>query len=78
MKNLKSMFGAMTLGLILSSSALAGDVSTPGYIPPPPPPSAATLQNSGTTALDEISLTATDESTAFTIEILLAALSALY
>ena len=72
MKNLKSMFGAMTLALILSSSALAGDVSTPGYVPPPPPPPAATLENSGTTALDETS------STAFTIEILLAALSALY
>lgn len=72
MKNLKSMFGAMTLVLILCSSALAGDVSTPGYIPPPPPPSAATMENDEITALDETS------STAFTIDILLAALSALY
>ena len=73
MKNLKSMFGAMTLGLILCSSAFAGDVSTPGYVPPPPPrPSAATLENNEITAVDETS------STAFTIDILLAALSALY
>ena len=68
------MFGAMTLALILSSSAFAGDVSTPGYVPPPPRQSAA-LQNE-TTALNETSSTATDES-AFT-EILLLALSALY
>jgi hypothetical protein len=72
MKNLKSMFGAMTLVLILSSSAFAGDVSTPGYVPPPPRPSAATLENDEITAVDESS------STDLTTEILLAALSALY
>lgn len=73
MKNLKSMFGAMTLVLMLSSSALAGDVSTPGYVPPPPPPpSPATLGNNEITAVDESS------STDLTTEILLAALSALY
>jgi hypothetical protein len=72
MKNLKSMFGAMTLGLILCSSAFAGDVSTPGYVPPPPPPpSPATMENNEITAVDE---TSSD----LTIDILLAALSALY
>ena len=49
MKNVKSMFGAMALGLVLFSSAFAGDVSTPGYVAPPPPPSAAPLGDGGTT-----------------------------
>ena len=40
MKNVKAMFGATILGLILANAALAGDVTTPGYAPPPPPPSA--------------------------------------
>ncbi|MGI8735177.1 MAG: hypothetical protein ACR2LM_17970 [Pyrinomonadaceae bacterium] len=71
MKNVKSMFAAITLGLMLSCSAYAGDVSTPGYAPPPPPP-AATLENSETTAPGEIS------SPGLTIELLIAALSALY
>jgi hypothetical protein len=72
MKNVKSMFGAMALGLVLFSSALAGDVSTPGYVAPPPPPSAAPSVNGGTTLLSEAS------STGFTLQILLEALSALF
>ena len=72
MKNVKSMFGAMALGLVLFSSAFAGDVSTPGYVAPPPPPSAAPLVHGGTTLPSEAS------STGFTMQILLAALSALY
>ena len=69
MKNVKSMFAAITLGLILSCSAYAGDVNTPGFTPPPPPP---TVENSETTAPGEIN------TPGLTIEILLAALSALY
>ena len=37
------MFGATILGLVLANAALAGDVTTPGYVPPPPPPAAAPL-----------------------------------
>ena len=72
MKNVKSMFGAMALGLVLFSSAFAGDVSTPGYVEPPPPPSAAALADGGTT------LTSESSSTGFTMQILLEALSALF
>lgn len=55
MKNVKAMFGAITLGLLISSATIAGDVSTPGYVPPPP--TAAPLQeeeviSSGSFALD--------------------------
>ena len=50
MKNVKAMFGAITLGLILST-VLAGDVSTPGFVPPPPPPTAAPLQKRKRTLL---------------------------
>ena len=71
MKNLKSMFGAMTLGLILSTTAFAGDVSTPGYVPPPPQPSGATLEN-------RAAAPSATSPTALSIEILLAALSAIY
>lgn len=70
MKNVKAMFGALTLGLILSSTAIAGDVSTPGYLPPPPPPIAAPLQeNEPDTAVD---------SSSFAIDLLIAALGAFY
>ena len=74
MKNVKAMFGAMILGLLLSSVALAGDVSTPGYVPPPPPlPSTATsLQATETTAPDDIS------ASGLATEFLIAALSAFY
>lgn len=72
MKNVKSMFGAMALGLVLFSSAFAGDVSTPGYVAPPPPPSAAPSGDGGTTLPSEAS------STGFTMQILLEALSALF
>ena len=40
MKNVRAMLAAMTLGLILSGAAIAGEVNTPGYVPPPPPPTA--------------------------------------
>ena len=66
MKNVKSMFAAITLGLILSYSAYAGDVNTPGYTAPPPPTAVA---SSETTAPGEIN------TPGLTIEILLAALS---
>lgn len=68
MKNVKAMFGAITLGLILSSAAIAGDVSTPGYVPPPPP---APLQENETDAADV-------DSSSFAIDLLIAALGAYY
>jgi hypothetical protein len=71
MKNVKAMFGAITLGLILSSAVIAGDVSTPGYLPPPPPPIAAPLQLSETDA-------AYVDSSSFAIDLLIAALGAYY
>ncbi len=70
MKNVKAMFGAITLSLILSSAALAGDVSTPGYVPPPPP-SAAPLQETATDDLDS-------SSESLAIDLLIAALGAFY
>ena len=70
MKNVKAMFGAITLALILSSATFAGDVATPGYVPPPPPPIAAPLQeNEPDTAVD---------SSSFAIDLLIAALGAYY
>ena len=66
MKNVKAMFGAITLGLLLSSAVIAGDVSTPGYTSPPPPPTAAALQE------EVIS------SDSFAIDLLIAALGAYY
>ena len=69
MKNVKAMFGAITLGLILSTAAFAGDVSTPGYLPPPPPP--ASLQENETDATDF-------DSSSFAIDLLIAALGAYY
>ena len=45
MKNVKAMFGATILGLVLANAALAGDVTTPGYVPPPPRPSALASNN---------------------------------
>ena len=71
MKNVKAMFGAITLGLILSNATLAGDVATPGYIPPPPPPIAAPLLDKETDATDA-------GSTSFAIDLLIAALGAFY
>lgn len=71
MKNVKAMFGAITLGLILSTTAVAGDVSTPGYVPPPPPATAAPLQETEMDASD-------DSSESLAIEILIAALGAFY
>ena len=71
MKNVKAMFAAMTLGLILSSTAFAGDVSTPGYVPPPPPSPAASLDES-LTAPGDVS------TPGFATELLVAALSAFY
>lgn len=69
MKNVKAMFAAITLGLILSSATLAGDVATPGYVPPPPPP--APLQEGQTDAADV-------DSSSFAIDLLIAALGAYY
>ena len=71
MKNVKAMFGAITLGLILSTTVLAGDVSTPGFVPPPPPPTAASLQETETDASD-----ISPESLA--IDLLIAALGAFF
>jgi len=68
MKNVKAMFAAITLGLILSSATLAGDVATPGYVPPPPP---ASLQEDQTDAADV-------DSSSFAIDLLIAALGAYY
>jgi hypothetical protein len=71
MKNVKAMFGAITLGLIFSSAAIAGDVSTPGYVPPPPPSITAPLQENETDATDV-------DSSSFAIDLLIAALGAFY
>lgn len=73
MKNVKSIFGAIILGFVLSTAAYAGDVSTPGYVAPPPPsPSAPTLAMSGTSASGNIG------TPGFATQILIAALSAFY
>jgi len=73
MKNVKAMFGAIVLGLTLSSAALAGDVSTPGYVPPPPPPpSAEPLRENHATDLEDYGYQD------FATDLLLAALSAFY
>ena len=72
MKNVKAMFGAMILGLTLSSAALAGDVSTPGYVPPPPPPSAEPLRQNDATDLEDYGYPD------FATDFLMAALSAFY
>ena len=66
MKNVKAMFGAITLGLLLSTATIAGDVSTPGYVPPPPPITAP---------LQEEEIISSDS---FAIELLIAALGAYY
>ncbi len=71
MKNVKAMFGAITLGLILSTAAIAGDVSTPGYVPPPPPSTAAPLPENQTDAVDV-------DSSSLAIDFLIAALGAIY
>ena len=71
MKNVKAMFGAITLGLILTTATLAGDVSTPGYVPPPPPSTAAPLQENPTETADA-------DSSSFAIDLLIAALGAFY
>ena len=72
MKNVKAMFAAMTLGLILSSAAFAGDVSTPGYVPPPPPRLTAASLDENQTAPGDIG------TPGFATELLVAALSAFY
>lgn len=74
MKNVKSIFAAITLGLILSSVALAGDVSTPGFIPPPPPPAqqATELATTDPSAPGDIG------SPGFATQLLIAMLSAYY
>ncbi len=71
MKNVKAMFGAITLGLILNSAILAGDVATPGYVPPPPSQIAAPLQENQTDAGDV-------DSSSFATDLLIAALGAYY
>jgi len=71
MKNVKAMFGAITLGLILTTAAIAGDVSTPGYVPPPPPSTAAPLQENETDAAEL-------DSSSFGLDLLIAALGAYY
>ena len=71
MKNVKAMFGAITLSLILSTAAIAGDVSTPGYVPPPPPSTPAPLPENQTDA-DDV------DSSSFAIDLLIAALGAIY
>lgn len=70
MKNVRAMFAAMTLGLILSSAVLAGEVNTPGYVPPPPP--AASLQENDSTVPGDIS------TPGFASELLIVVLSAFY
>ena len=72
MKNVKAMFAAMSLGLILSSAALAGEVSTPGYVPPPPPSPATAFSENEMGATGDIS------SPGFATELLVAVLSAFY
>lgn len=70
MKNVKAMFAAMILGMILSGAAFAGEVSTPGYVPPPPP--TASLQETETTDAGDTG------SPGFATELLIAVLSAFY
>ncbi len=72
MKNVKAMFGAIALGLILTTAAIAGDVSTPGYVPPPPPSTAAPLQEDKTDAAADV------DSSSFAYDLLIAALGAYY
>lgn len=72
MKNVKAMFGAITLGLMLSSATFAGDVSTPGYVPPPPPLTPTPCSETETAVLDDIS------SSDLATDLLIAALSAFY
>ncbi len=38
MKNLRHVCAAVMLALIISGSAFAGEMDTPGSAPPPPPP----------------------------------------
>ena len=71
MKNVKAMFGAITLGLILTTATIAGDVSTPGYVPPPPPSTAAPLPENRTDAADV-------DSSSYVYDLLIAALGAFY
>ena len=71
MKNVKAMFGAIILGLTLSSAVFAGDVSTPGYVPPPPPSAAESLQANQTDAGDY-------GYSDFATDLLMAALAAFY
>lgn len=71
MKNVKAMFGATILGLVLANAALAGDVTTPGYAPPPPPSAAASMN-------DETAIPSEIGSPGLVTELLIAALSAFY
>ncbi|HKR61686.1 MAG TPA: hypothetical protein VJS64_18510 [Pyrinomonadaceae bacterium] len=71
MKNVRAMFGATILGLVLTNAALAGDVTTPGYVPPPPPSAAASNGN-------ETALPGEIGSSGLMTELLIAALSAFY
>ncbi len=54
MKTLKLGLPAILVGLALSITTLAGDMTTPGFIPPPPPPGSS--QQGSSTDLNELNL----------------------
>lgn len=44
MNSIRKLMATLALAFVLSVSALAGDVQTPGADPPPPPPPQPTSQ----------------------------------
>ena len=62
MKNIRQLFSAAVLTLVISSVTFAGDMWTPGFVNPPPPPGArgseSSLSNVEMTALDTLRVTA--------------------
>ena len=62
MKNIRQLFSAAVLSLVISSVAFAGDMWSGGVVNPPPPPEggrvASSTQNTEITAFDSLTETA--------------------
>ncbi len=53
MKKIASTVAALSLSLLLSTAAFAGEILTPGITPPPPPPEASVQVDQEVTGLAE-------------------------
>jgi hypothetical protein len=73
--NMKKLCSTFILTLVLTTSALAGDMEA-GFTPPPTAPATAPTQGDGTTTSSTSSATAVDESSAADVSVTEAALAA--